>query len=92
MIKIITSILFVTTIFGQAQEKDTILQFNNFTTTELQLGLTLPSNKGFPQTGLQKSIALHFGKHQINNNIEWIYMRVGLEFFPYAHFYILHLH
>ena len=73
MIKIITSILFVTTIFGQAQEKDTILQFNNFTTTELQLGLTLPSNKGFPQTGLQKSIALHFGKHQINNNIEWIY-------------------
>jgi len=73
MIKIITSILFVTTIFGQAQEKDTILQFNNFTTTELQLGLTLPSNKGFPQTGLQKSISLHFGKHQINNNIEWIY-------------------
>jgi len=66
-------LLLLVSLFGQAQEKDTILQFNNFTTTELQLGLTLPSNKGFPQTGLQKSISLHFGKQQINNNIEWIY-------------------
>ena len=73
MSKIITLIFLITTIFGQAQKKDSIPIYNKFTTTELQLGLTLPSNKGFPETGLQKSISLHFGKHHINNNIEWVY-------------------
>lgn len=73
MTKIITLIFLITTIFGQAQQKDSIPIYNKFTTTELQLGLTLPSNKGFPETGLQKSISLHFGKYHINNNIEWVY-------------------
>ena len=64
MTKIITLIFLITTIFGQAQKKDSIPIYNKFTTTELQLGLTLPSNKGFPETGLQKSISLHFGNIQ----------------------------
>jgi hypothetical protein len=73
MTKTITSILLVATIFGHAQQKDTIPYRSNFTTTELLLGTTLPSNKGFPETGLQKSISLHFGKYQLKNTEEWAY-------------------
>ena len=42
------TLLFFVSFFGNAQ-KDTIPYRSNFTTTELQLGTTLPSNKGFPE-------------------------------------------
>lgn len=66
------TLLFFVSFFGNAQ-KDTIPYRSNFTTTELQLGTTLPSNKGFPETGLQKTISLHFGKYQLKNTEEWAY-------------------
>ena len=59
--------------YKRQQQKDTIPYRSNFTTTELLLGTTLPSNKGFPETGLQKSISLHFGKYQLKNTEEWAY-------------------
>ena len=39
----------------------------------MQIGKTQPANRGFPETKLQKSISLHFGKYQIKNNDEWAY-------------------
>ena len=66
------TLLFFVSFFGNAQ-KDTIPYRSNFTTTELQLGTSLPSNKGFPETGLQKTISLHFGKYQLKNTEEWAY-------------------
>ncbi len=73
MTKKITLILIVITFIGNAQQLDSTKYKSHYTTVEFQLGVTQQSNSGFPKTKLQKTISLHFGKHQIKNNQEWAY-------------------
>ena len=76
-------LLFITCTFF-AQKKDSIGQFSHFTTAEFLLGKTQEANSGFPDTGLQKSIVLSFGKYQDQNLDEWAYRlkhpRTGISF------------
>ena len=84
MTKKITLLLFFITIIGYAQQIDSINYKSHFTTAEFQLGFTQSANRGFPETKLQKSLSLHFGKYQNKNNQEWAYRlrypKTGLSF------------
>ncbi len=80
----ITWFLFIITCSIYAQQKDSIPNFSHFTTAELLLGKTQAANSGFPDTGLQKSFVLNFGKYNNQNLDEWAYRlrhpRTGVSF------------
>jgi len=54
-------------------QNDSIPDYINFTTFSLSLGKTPPSNPGFPDTKLYKSLSFNFGKTNIDNTNEWAY-------------------
>ena len=84
MTKKITRLLFFITCSIFAQQKDSVPSFSHFTTTEFLLGKTQDANSGFPETKLQKSIVLNFGKYNNLNRDEWTYRlgqpRTGMSF------------
>ena len=65
-------------------QKDTISKFNNFTTVEFALGKTLPTNTGFPDLNLNKTVFLSFGNTNLYRTDEWAYRlrhpRTGMSF------------
>lgn len=54
-------------------QNDSITRYNNFTALGLTLGNTPPSNPGFPDTKLYKSVLFSIGKTNLDKNDEWAY-------------------
>ena len=68
--------------FGQEQSADP--DFSHYVTPEFLVGKTQPANIDFPETSLQTTYLLSFGKHNDDNPQEWAqrlgYPRTGVMF------------
>jgi len=73
MTKKITRFLFFISCSIYAQQKDSTQSYSHFTTVEFALGKTIPTNTGFPELNLNKTIFLSFGKTNLDNSDEWAY-------------------
>lgn len=58
---------------GKAQDQSKNHLYSRFFTTELNAGITSPSNYRFPETDLQKSLYLSLGSTNADNEDEWAY-------------------
>ncbi|MBT0607901.1 acyloxyacyl hydrolase [Aequorivita echinoideorum] len=76
--------LFLLPIFGFSQAEIDWKKNAMVFTPEILLGITAPSNFGFPDTDLQKQLILGFGRDHSNNPQEWAYRlkrpKTGLSF------------
>lgn len=65
-------------------QKDSIPIYTNFTTAEFALGKTIPTNPGFPELKLNKTMFLSFGKTNLEKKDQWAYRlrypRTGMSF------------
>lgn len=58
---------------AQAQNESNSSVYSRFFTTEINAGITSPSNYRFPETDLQKSLYVSFGKTNLDTTEEWAY-------------------
>ena len=68
-----TWLLLFFTCFVYSQQNDSIQQFSHFISPDILVGKTQPSNSGFPEAKLQKSLFVDFGKYHNRKLDEWAY-------------------
>ena len=80
----ILSYLFLFISICAYSQNDSISIYTDFTAVEFALGKTLPTNTGFPELNLNKTLFLSFGKTNLERTDEWAYRlrfpRTGMSF------------